>query len=68
MFDRIKAEPAVFVGLIGALIALVVSFGFKLSPEQIGGIMALVSAGLAFVTRSQVSPVVTPDSTPPAIG
>ena len=33
MFDRNKAEPAVFVGLIGALIALVVSFGFKLSPE-----------------------------------
>ena len=57
MFDRIKSEPALLIGLVGAIIALVVSFGFKLSPDQIGGIMALVSAGLAFVTRSQVTPV-----------
>jgi hypothetical protein len=54
----IRSEPAVVSGFIAAAIALVVAFGLKLSPEQIGAVMALVSAGLAFVTRSQVSPVV----------
>jgi len=53
-------EPALIVGFIGALIALGVSFGLPVTAEQVGFIMALVTAGLAFVTRSQVSPVVTP--------
>jgi uncharacterized membrane protein len=63
----IRSEPAVVSGFIAAAIALVVAFGLKLSPEQIGAVMAVVSAGLAFVTRSQVSPVLpTPDPTQPA--
>ena len=62
----IRSEPAVVSGFIAAAIALVVAFGLKLSPEQIGAVMALVSAGLAFVTRSQVSPIATsPDPTVP---
>ena len=63
MLARIRTEPALILALVGSLIALVVSFGFKLSPEQIGGIMAAVSAILGVVTRSQVTPV-----TPPAVG
>lgn len=61
MLARIRQEPALVIGIVGALIALGVSFGLELSPEQIGSVMAVVSAGLAFVTRSQVSPV-SPDA------
>jgi len=60
MLARIRNEPALILALVGSLIALVVSFGLKLSPEQIGGIMAAVSAILGVVTRSQVTPVTPP--------
>ena len=60
MLARIRTEPALVLALVGALIALVISFGFKLSPEQVGGIMALVSAVLGIVVRSQVTPVTPP--------
>ena len=50
-------EPALIVGFVGAAIALGVSFGLPISAEQVGFVMAFVSAILAFVTRSQVAPV-----------
>ena len=56
MLDRVRREPALVSGLVAAVIALVVSFGLELSPEQIGSIMAVTSALLAFVVRSQVTP------------
>ena len=56
-------EPALIVGFVGAAIALGVSFGLPVSAEQVGFVMAFVTAGLAFVTRSQVSPV-APDPAP----
>jgi hypothetical protein len=49
-------EPVLIGGLVSAIIALVVSFGLKLSPDQIGAIMGTVSAVLAFLIRTQVSP------------
>ena len=58
ILDRIRREPALVTGLVGALIALGVSFGLELSGEQTGAIMALVSAILAVVTRQQVTPYV----------
>ena len=58
ILDRIRREPALVAGLVGAVIALGVSFGLELSGEQTGAIMALVSAILAVVTRQQVTPVV----------
>jgi len=63
MLDRIRNEPALVSGFLAAALTLGVSFGFKLTPEQVGGIVALFIAGAAFFTRSQVSPV-TP--VPPA--
>lgn len=54
MFGR---EPALWMGLVGAAIALGTAFGLHLSAEQVGAISALAAAILAFVTRSQVSPV-----------
>lgn len=46
-----------YLALIQAALALIVGFGVKLSPEQIGLILAFSSAVLGFVARSQVSPV-----------
>ena len=53
---RIQQEPALISGAVSAVIALAVSFGADLSSEQVGSIMALVAAILAFVTRAQVTP------------
>jgi hypothetical protein len=50
-------EPALFYGLVNAVIALVCAFGLDLSGEQIAGIMAVTSAVLAVITRRAVTPV-----------
>lgn len=57
--DRLKREPALILGLIGALFALGAAFGFDLSTEQTGAITALVVAVLAIVTRQSVTPNAT---------
>ena len=57
--ERIKREPALVVGFVSALIALLLAFGIPLNNEQVGGIMAVVVAVLAFVTRAQVTPNVS---------
>ena len=49
-------EPAVLMGLVTAVLALVVSFGLDLSPEQVGTIVAVAAALLSVVTRSKVTP------------
>jgi len=55
--NAIKAEPALVSGLIAALLALGISFGLPVTAEQTGFFMAVVSAILAVVVRSQVTPV-----------
>jgi len=65
MLARIKAEPAVVISFVGALIALAVAFGFHLTADQTAALMAVATLAVGFVTRSQVSPVV-PE--PPAAG
>jgi hypothetical protein len=62
MLDRIKREPALVTGFVSSVIALVVAFGLHLSTGQVGAIMAVVGAALAFVTRSKVSPVAKYDA------
>ena len=52
-------EPALIMGLVTAVLALVVSFGLDLSPEQVGTIVAVEAALLSVVTRSKVTPVTT---------
>ena len=49
-------EPALILGALQAVVALAISFGLDLSPEQVGAILAASAAVLAVVTRSQVSP------------
>ena len=50
-------EPALILGAVQAILALVVAFGLDLSTEQVGAILAASAAVLAVVTRSQVTPV-----------
>jgi len=54
IFDR---EPAGFLAVVSAGVALVSAFGFHLTGEQVGAIMAFTSVGLGWWTRSKVSPV-----------
>ena len=49
-------EPAVIAGLIGSIIALAISFGVKLSTDQVGAIMAVVVPIIGLLVRSQVTP------------
>lgn len=50
-------EPALVVAAIGALVSVAVGFGLELTAEQVGLVMAAVSAVVGLVVRSQVSPV-----------
>lgn len=59
----VKSEPALIMGLIGSAVALVVTFGFKMSVDQVGGIMTFVSALVAVIIRQQVVPVASLPST-----
>jgi hypothetical protein len=59
----IRSEPALILGLVQAVIALVLAFGVDLSEEQIGSIMALTAVILAIVTRMLVTPN-APSSSP----
>ncbi len=57
-----KKEPALIIGLVQAVLALVVSFGLALSPEQIGSILAVTSAACALLLRSRVTPTTPEES------
>jgi hypothetical protein len=57
-------EPALIIGLVQALIALAVSFGLGLTPEQIGAVLAVTAAGLAVWTRSRVVPAAQVEPNP----
>lgn len=49
--------PAVFLTLVSAVAALVAGYGLHVSPAVVGGVDALVLAGLALLTRAQVTPL-----------
>lgn len=49
-------EPAMVLALIQAVLALVVTFGLHLSPEQTGAIVAVSAIVLGLITRSRVTP------------
>ena len=56
MLERIKDEPALAAGFVQAALALAVAFGLDLTPEQIGAVLAVTGATLAFVVRRKVVP------------
>ena len=49
-------EPALILGLVQAALALAIGFGLRLTPEQMGLVMAFTASLLAVITRSRVSP------------
>lgn len=53
-----KAAPLV-AGLVQSMLALALAFGFALSPEVQGSVMAFVAAGVGWYLRTQVVAPVT---------
>ncbi len=49
-------EPVLVMAAIQAAIALVVSFGLHLSPEQIGALVAFSAAVCGLIARQRVTP------------
>lgn len=49
-------EPALFYGLVQAIVVLAVTFGLRLPLEQTGLILAATAIILAFLTRQKVTP------------
>jgi len=54
--DKIKAEPAVVVSLVAALLSLAAAFNLPLTQEQTAAVMAVVTILAGLVTRSKVTP------------
>lgn len=52
-------EPVLYLALAQAGLALIAGFGFDLTAQQIGLVMAFVAAVLGILARSQVTPVET---------
>lgn len=61
MTDLIRREPAVFVGVLVALLNLLIAFGVPLTGEQREAIVAFATTALvlagALLVRSRVTPV-----------
>lgn len=54
---KFSDEPAAYVAVISALIAVAVGFGLPISAEQGGLIMAFINVLAGLFIRSQVTPV-----------
>lgn len=57
MFDFIKREPVVVLGLVEAGVVALVAFGVNISVEQKVAIASLTAALLTIVTRQLVTPM-----------
>jgi hypothetical protein len=57
-------EPAAIAAFIAIAINLFISFGLKLSNDQVALINALVIAGLALIVRQSVTPTSAPKLDP----
>lgn len=55
----ISKEPNAYLGLVGALLSLGITFGLHLTAEQIGGIMAVAAAAMGIIGRQMSMPMAT---------
>ena len=53
-------EPAAIAAFLGIAINLAITFGLRLSVDQVALVNALVVAGLALIVRQSVTPVSAP--------
>jgi hypothetical protein len=56
----LKTEPSVIIGLAGTGMACLIAFGVKLTPEQTGGVIAVIAAILAVIKAITVRPFYWP--------
>lgn len=57
-------SPVAFTYAVGAIVALVASYGFNVSEETLGAINLAIVPILALLSRDQVSPQDTPITNP----
>lgn len=57
LIERVRNEPVLVTAFLQAVLGLLLAFGVDLTNEQVGSIMAVTAAGLAFVARRKVKPV-----------
>lgn len=55
VFEKVRNEPVLVTGFIQAVLGLLLAFGVNLSNEQVGSLMAVSAAMLAFIARGQVT-------------
>jgi hypothetical protein len=60
MMKNIRNEPALAITLLQAALAVGVSFGLRLSTDQMSAIVGLAAAASALLLRRRVSPVRRP--------
>jgi len=53
-------EPALWLSLVSAIIAVLVGFGLPISAGQVGLLNALTAALVGMLIRQNVSPVLPP--------
>jgi hypothetical protein len=49
-------EPALALGFVQCVLALLLAFGVDLTTEQVGAILAVTAAGLSLLVRRKVTP------------
>jgi riboflavin transporter FmnP len=49
-------QPALFTGVVGAVVAVLAAYNFNLPAETVAGINSLLITVLALLTRGQVAP------------
>lgn len=59
LLEKIRNEPVLVTGFIQAVLGLLLAFGVDLSTEQVGSVLALSAAMLAFIARGKVTPTRT---------
>ena len=52
----LNSEPALWIGLLGAVFSLALAFGLRLTVDQQGAIIAVTIGVLALITRQSVVP------------
>lgn len=59
-----KREPVILTALASVIVTAAASYGLELTTDQMLAVFALVQAIAAWVARSRVSPVPSPEPVP----
>lgn len=56
VWQRILNNPALVFALLGALVNLGAAYGLNVTPIQLAGVDAVISAFIGLITRANVTP------------